>query len=170
MDYTFKDHLHNYACWTAARAVQRNFTTTKKIAKAIGTTDLMRIDELNISSAEEYDAFHRICCNQIIMYFKSKFNIDATYGRAAKIVAIYLKTSVIIRNSGKGTLASIIHPPIDRILLTNLHKEKENKKLGFDKINWTELKEDSYFELISKLRILKSDKFWELEEYWSVNN
>lgn len=168
MSYTFENHLHNYACWTAARAVQRNFTNTQNIVKAIETTDLMRIDELKISSAEEYDAFHRVCCNQIIKYFKSEFNIDATYGRAAKIVAIYLKTSVIIRNSGEGTLATVIHPPIDRILLTNL--DKEYKKLGFDNINWTALEEDPYFDLIVKLRTLKYEKFWELEEYWSIKS
>jgi hypothetical protein len=168
MTYTFKNHLHNYSCWTAARAVQRNFTTTKNIVRAIEATDLMRIDELNILTTEKYDAFHRICCNQIRRYFKSEFDIDVNYGRAAKIIAIYLKTSVIIRNSGEGILATIIHPPIDRILLTNLHKE--NPSLGFDKINWTALEEVPYFDLIVKLRTLKYEKFWELEEYWSIKS
>ena len=79
-----------------------------------------------------------------------------------------MKTSVIIRNSGDGKLASVIHPPIDRILLTNLHKKQPT--LGVNKINWTELEEEPYFELIEKLRTLKLDKFWKLEEFWNVKD
>lgn len=111
MDYTFEKHLHNYACWTASRAVQRNFTTTEIIVKAIESTNLKRVDELNIQSATDFDSFHRDCCNQLIRCFETN-KIRASYGRAAKIVAIYLKTSVVIRHSGEGKLAELAHPPI----------------------------------------------------------
>lgn len=169
MAYSFHDHIHNYACWTAARAVQRNFTTTEKIIKAIEASDLVHEDENNkIQTNEEFDSFHRKCCNQIKDYLESTYNIDTPYGRAAKIVAIYLKTSVIIRNSGKGDLARVAHPPIDRILLGNIHKV--NKNLGVGEINWTTIEEKPYFELIEKLRTLKLDNFWELEEFWNVRN
>ena len=168
MAYTFEKHLHNYACWTAARAVQRNFATTDKIIKAIESSDLIRVEELKIETATEYDRFHKVCCNQIIDFFKNQLDISASYGRAAKIVAIYLKTAVVIRYSGEGKLASITHPPIDRILLTNLHNN--HPELGVDKINWTKLDEQSYFDLISKIRILPLKNFWELEEYWDVSN
>ncbi len=166
MAYTFKNHLHNYACWTAARAVQRNFTTTQNIVKAIESSDLIRIEEINIQSAQDYDSFHRSCCNQLIQCFETN-KIAASYGRAAKIVAIYLKTSVIVRYSGEGTLSKLAHPPIDRILLTNLHKRYPT--LGVGKTNWTELKEESYFELIAKLRTLPFNKFWELEAFWNIS-
>lgn len=154
----FIKELYNYACWTAARAVQRNFTTTSNIIKAIESSDLMRIGEINIQSAEAYDDFHRSCCNQLIKCFETN-KIAASYGRAAKIVAIYLKTAVIVRHSGEGKLSELAHPPIDRILLTNLHKRYHALDVG--EINWTELKEESYFELIAKLRTLPFNKFWE---------
>ena len=89
MTYTFKTHLHNYSCWTAARSVQRNFSTTDKIIQSIEASDLMKIEELQIQSAIDYDGFHSRCCTQIIDFFKSRLNIDASYGCAAKIVAIY---------------------------------------------------------------------------------
>jgi len=169
MAYTFKTHIHNYACWTAARSVQRNFTNTQNIVKAIDATDLRRIEELNILSENEFDSFHRKCCKQLIDNFKITIPLQkVSCGRAAKILAIYLKTSVIIRNSGEGKLASIIHPPIDRILLTNLHKKQP--KLCVNKIIWTELEEVPYFELIEKLGTLKLDKFWEIEEFWNVRD
>lgn len=168
MAYTFENHLHNYACWTAARAVQRNFTTTNKIIKAIESSDLIQVKALQIATPAEYDRFHKICCNQIIDFFKNQLNATASYGRAAKIVAIYMKTAIVIRYSGQGLLASVAHPPIDRILLTNLHKK--HAELGVDKTNWTKLDEQSYFDLITKIRILPLKSFWELEEYWDVSN
>lgn len=166
MAYSFEKHLHNYACWTAARAVQRNFTKTSYIIRAIEASDLMKLESLKINSDEEYDKFHRICCNQLIDSFKKNCNIDATYGRAAKIVAIYLKTAVIVRYSGEGQLADVAHPPIDRILLTNLRKNFE--EVIPDKINWTKLDEKNYFDLIGELRKLSFEKFWQLEEFWSA--
>jgi hypothetical protein len=165
MAYTFEKHLHNYACWTAARAVQRNFTNTPNIIRAIETSALMQLDSHKVNSSEEYDVFHRKCCNQLIDYLKTECNIEATYGRAAKIVAIYLKTSVIVRYSGEGELSEVAHPPIDRILLTNLHRV--NKELNFLKRPWTQLNEMEYFELINKLRTFNLNKFWMLEEYWN---
>jgi hypothetical protein len=168
MSYSFAKHLHNYACWTAARAVQRNFTTTNKIIKAIESSDLVKVEELQIETADEYDRFHKVCCNQIIDFFKNQLNTTASYGRAAKIIAIYLKTAVVIRYSGEGKLARIAHPPIDRILLTNLYKK--HPELSVDKTTWTKLDEQSYFDLISKIRNLQLSSFWELEKYWDASN
>lgn len=168
MAYTFEKHLHNYACWTAARAVQRNFTNTPNIIRAIESSALMQLDSIKVNSSEEYDVFHRKCCNQLIDYFKNDCEIEATYGRAAKIVAIYLKTAVIVRYSGAGKLAEVAHPPIDRILLTNLRKQFNG--IVANKTNWTELDENQYFEVIIRLRTLPFKKFWQLEEYWSAND
>jgi len=165
MTYTFTDHLHNYALWTAARAVQRNFTTTKNICSAIGETDLRRlIDRNEIVTIEQFDNFHRQTADIIIKYLKS-IRISSTYGQAAKIIAIYLKTAVVIRDSGLGTIAKIAHPPIDNILLTHLHHKYRN--LGLKGVKWTQLTEKQYFDLINKLRTLDFDYFWELEQYWT---
>jgi len=169
MTYTFTDHLHNYAVWTAARAVLRNFTDTKNIKSAIEKTDLKKlINTKEVFTVERYDAFHRESANKIMLHFKSvdpDLGKKATYGRASKIIAIYIKTIIVIRDSGKSNLAKIAHPPIDRILLTNAHKDY--KYLGLDKINWTQLTENKYFEMIYNLRKLDFEYFWELEKYWS---
>lgn len=166
MDYTFPLHLHNFSVWTSARAVQRGFTTTTNIKIAIENTSLPTVVESNeLKNSEDFDTFHRECCNQIIQNFKTHDVPNVSYGRAAKIVAIYLKTSVIIKNSGQGILSKIAHPPIDNILLINL--DMNYKELGLSGIKWTQLTEDKYFELIEKLRNIPVEYFWELEKYWN---
>jgi len=165
MNYTFTDHLHNYAVWTAARASQRGFTTTDKIKFAIEATDLKGlINEKGQTSIKDFDNFHKKTGRTIIRQLKSK-GIDTTYGRAAKIIAVYIKTAIVIRDSGKSILAKIAHPPIDNILLTSLNKTSKN--LGLSGLRWTLLTEKEYFELIAKLRTLNLESFLELERYWT---
>lgn len=165
MAYTFTDHLHNYAVWTAARAVQRNFTDTSNIKASIeqiGLKGLVNSKE-NIT-LEEFDNFHREAANKIIKFLES-IGVRASYGQAAKIIAIYLKTSIVIRDSGLSTISKIVHPPIDSILLKGLHKKYPH--LGVFGIRWTQLDETNYFNLINKLRTLNLVFFWEIEEHWT---
>ena len=91
-------------------------------------------------------------------------SIELSYGRAAKIISVYIKTSVVIRNSGNGKLASVAHPPIDSILLERLKaKNKIDKKTK----KWTNLEQVDYRKLISELEHLKKENsFWTIEEFW----
>ncbi len=163
-DYNFYDHLHNYAVWTAARAVQRKFTKTKNIKSAIEATDLKELSQNPKSmTIEQFDNFHRITSHIIIEHL-NKLGIKASYGQAAKIIAIYLKTSLVIQDSGQSQISKIAHPPIDNILLTNLNRNFPS--LGLKGIRWTQLSEENYFSLIGKLRSLNLDSFWKLEKYW----
>lgn len=163
--YDIAKHIHHYAIWTAARAVQRGFTSTANIKLAINATELKEFSgqDENFTSLE-FDDFHRKTANKLIQSLIQR-GLKPTYGQAAKIIAIYLKTSMVLPNLGKGSLCSIIHPPIDRILLRNLHQC--HKHLGLNKINWTKLSEVEYFELIESLRQLDYNYFWELEEFWT---
>lgn len=164
--YSFSDHLHNYAVWTAARAVQRKFTTTSNIKSAIEASRLRDFAESlhEEMSSDEFDTFHRETAHAMIGFFNNH-NVQASYGQAAKIIAIYLKTSVITRESGAGNISRIAHPPIDNILLSRLNKEYP--KLIESKIRWTQLDESAYFSLMEMLRQLNFDFFWEIERYWS---
>ena len=169
MPYTFNEHLHNYAVWAAARAVARNFTNTANVKSAIEKTELRSLLDSNEKfTIAGFDQFHRETAGKIIAHLKyvdKGLEEKATYGRAAKIIAIYIKTAIVIRDSGMSNLARIAHPPIDRILLTNASKKHEN--LGLTMYNWTQLLEGEYFELIEKLRTIEFESFWEVERYWS---
>ncbi|MCX2982888.1 hypothetical protein EYC98_18660 [Halieaceae bacterium IMCC14734] len=104
----------------------------------------------------------------------TKMNVqNASYGRAAKLVNVYLKTMVVLIDPS-GEPAKLIYPPIDRILLQSLaaksDADEETKKF-FRRIKWTQLDEPEYFEVVGILRTLNGDRpFWIIEEHWNVTN
>ena len=97
--------------------------------------------------------------------------------RAAKLVAIYLKSMIVCGPDAGSKLAHIAHPPIDSILLKNI-SENINKydkfrclrdgKIG--KLSWTKLNEKQYFDLINTFRrfLNGSTPFWHLEKFWTI--
>ncbi len=172
MENDFIEYLHNYAVWTAARAAQRGFTTTKNINDAINTTNLRNlVNKDTIVSANAFDEFHKETCTKIIFHLKkvlqeSKGLVDkVTYGRAAKIVNIYLKTAVVIKDLGQSQLSKIVHPPIDSILLKKIGKEVST--FPFSKRKWTQMTEVEYFEVINEIRKIETKSLWKIEKYWS---
>mgnify|MGYP006135113607 FL=1 len=180
-NYDHTEHTHRFAIWTAARAAQRGFTTTKNIGQAIELTDLRRFSQSEKDmSAEEFDEWHKKQCHALMTYLNNQDkintqgnvvgNLQCSYGRAAKIIAIYLKTRVVIPKPN-DKLSSIIHPPIDAILIKNLYQNRKELKFNsvFKSLKWTQTDETEYFELIYHLRqIVKDAPFWKLEYYWRV--
>ena len=163
--YNLKQHVHNFAVWTSARAVQRAFTKTEMIRRAIEKSDLRLFSEsTDDCNQKSFDEFQRKCANQIIDSF-SKNNISCSYGRASKIIAIYLKIAVIIQYGNQNTRCSFIHTPIDSILLKALDKKLRINE--FKNIRWTTLDETNYWELINKLKSKYLPINWKLEEFWS---
>ena len=164
--YNFNQHKHNYAVWAAARAVQRGFTTTGNIKIAIEKSDLRQFSEdISYYSSEQFEKFHRVCSRQLINAFSDLNLADVSYGRAAKIISIYLKTSVVLTSKGECEKSKIIHPPIDSILLNNISKIEGLSNLKA--IRWTQLEEFGYWELINKLKSYFTKLDWTLEEYWT---
>jgi hypothetical protein len=177
-DYGIEKHRHNFGVWTAARAVQRGFagakfSTIKKAIEAAGIQSYLQ-DTKNLPTTKNaFEKVHRKWCDSI----RRSIGKDASYGRAAKIVAIYLKTTVVIPEQENRGFIRVIHPPIDSILLNGIADEKfEQHKINvkeFRRIRWTKLDKRKYFKLIQKLRQLNDDRpFWMLETFWrpGVNN
>src|SRR5260221_14533455 len=99
MSYTAEEHIHRYAVWTAARA-QRAFMTNENIKKAI---DKIKLKEevirfktsLSINSIE-FNDWHTKKCNELKDILSEIKNQKVSFGRAAKIINVYLKTSIVI--------------------------------------------------------------------------
>ncbi len=161
-NYNFNQHRHNFAVWTAARAVQRNFTSTENIAKAIEKSELRNfIESYKYISQTEFNDFHVKCAKKLI---KSLQVQKCTYGIAAKIIAIYLKTAWILYS--KGQFCENIHPPLDRVLITNFIKCNNIKEYKYKP--WTKLTQTDYWKLIEIIEKYNGSVDWKLERYWKL--
>jgi hypothetical protein len=95
--------------------------------------------------------------------------VETSYGRAAKLLAVYIKAMVIVAGAEQSPLALIAHPPIDRTLLKNLSFFYSRPKLRQNP--WTQLNKNDYYRIVNELRSLSVDQpFWMLEEHWPITN
>jgi len=180
MPYDLFEHRHRFSSWAAARATQRGraSATNKNLIDAIqhcGIVSFLRNDDTMSIDEATFKKHHRTWCRLIIDLLNRKRIADVTYGRVAKLVAVYLKSMVIVGPNSNSSLAFVAHPSIDRILLTNLSNAPEidnHIRECCSLINWTELDEQRYYDLIAQLRdCLRDDEpFWNLERYWTVTN
>ena len=173
IQYDTHEHAHRFAVWTAARAATRGMAggTTENIEKAIGMAKLRnfleaKVNEKNTLDFDSYFKVHDGFCKEIVRYF-NEIKLECTYGRAAKIVAVYFKTRLL--NLESHPLLNVIFPPIDSVLLKNLAKvfSSEMKNLAHKK--WTQFDLEDYKTTIQTITIwsVKNDlKFWEVEKYW----
>ena len=177
MPYNHFEHRHRFAVWAAARAAQRGFTDVETLRDAIESTTIRAfLEEKSNFDIDDtkFDSLHREWCNQIVTYLKNKELVKATYGRAAKLVAVYLKSMVVVAQVD-CRLARVAHPPIDWVLLKNMASTTalpSKDKPTWRKTRWTKLSESDYFALLQSFRsvIPESSEWWRLEEYWTVTN
>ena len=171
MTYSEYTHRHNFAVWAAARAAQRGFTNVEMLRDALEQSGIESFIE-KPSQESDFDNQHKLWCNSICDYLKEKGVQNVSYGRAAKLVNVYLKSMVVLNNISAKP-AAFIHPPIDRILLQNLAKktaDMETKK-RLKESNWTQLEEPEYFDLIGILKAINGNRpLWLVEEHWTVTN
>jgi hypothetical protein len=178
MSYDLFEHRHRFSSWAAARATQRNFTSVENLRDAIehsGIVTFLRDDDSISIDETKFEEQHKIWYRSIVDFLNSRGIAKVTYGRAAKLVAVYLKSMVIIGPNGNCSLSAVAHPPIDRILLKNLSCASEIEKsyrTDWRSINWTELDEQSYYKLISQLRgcLKVGEPFWSFERFWTVTS
>lgn len=167
-NYNQDEHSHRFACWTAATAVRRGNKNwnNAKIKEVIEKSKLRYIlflkQKINYSL---YSKTHEAICNMIINEFGEKY--FCSFGQAAKIVAIYLKTTLM--GNQDHPLSKIMHPPIDSVLLKNLSKVSEEFK-DFQNKTWTAFDVREYNEVLNKIRVWSDNNqtdLWEVEKYWS---
>jgi hypothetical protein len=176
MKYSHFRHRHNFAVWCAARAVQRGFAKTPVLKEALersGIVCFIKQYEDETISQEKFDQLHAEWCDSILQTWQEKNVKGISYGRAAKLIAVYIKSMVVV-NNGESNLSRVAHPPIDRMILQNISKDKliiHPNRPNWRAINWTELDKTQYLILICDFRnVLQEKPFWHLEQYWTITN
>lgn len=169
------NYVTTFASWCAARAAQRGFAESSIIIEAIYKSQLPNFEfVLNKSNLDGkyYSNWHNEVNQEICKHLKKHTNIKnkVTYGRVAKIIAVYIKTAHILGNP-KSKISKFAHPPIDRILLNNLAKKYPDLFKG-KYLVWTKLNKRQYQSIIESLKeVQKREKmnyFWMMEKYWTI--
>jgi hypothetical protein len=175
MNYSHFQHRHNFAVWCAARAVQRKFTKTPVLKEAIeksGVVEFIQKNEDGKISQEQFDKLHAEWCEAVMRTWGDKKVEGRSYGRAAKLIAVYIKSMVVVKN-GHSNLSEVAHPPIDRLILQNISKDKTfnyHNRQNWKALNWTEMDKVQYLQLIDDFRkVFRGKPFWYLEQYWSIS-
>jgi hypothetical protein len=150
----------------------------KNLREALEATDIRNVlaaPQTLEASAAEFNAMHQRWCSSICSNLKQHAVANVTYGRAAKLVAVYLKAIVIMSDACNSSLGHNLHPPIDRILLHGLASSKRltsPHQASWRSINWTQLDVSAYERLVDQLRDVIPDgtPFWTIEEYWEPSD
>src|SRR5579884_4153845 len=120
--YDLVEHRHRFSVWAAARAAQRKLkgATVDVLRDALEQSGVVAFINAPFPALTEqsFDEQHRALCRSIVHYLASR-GVTASFGRAAKLVAVYLKGTVVLDSNANPTLARLVHPPIDAILLRN---------------------------------------------------
>jgi hypothetical protein len=182
MPYKIDEHRHRFSVWAAARATQRGFSdvdTLRKALEACGVREFLATPNFGDIDATRFDAIHRQWCTSVMHFLKEVRIPNVTFGRAAKLIAMYLKSEVVLGPGSRTALARIAHPPIDGILLSNLAASSDvnsEHKRKWAKTKWTKLNEQQYYELMEQLRGVlghehgHEEPFWKLERFWTVTD
>ena len=97
-------------------------------------------EEKDISQSD-FDKHHESWCESIMQTWERDEIKGASYGRAAKLLAVYIKSMIVVRD-GQSKLSAVAHPPIDRMILKNISKDesiKHQNRGGWKEIKWTKM-------------------------------
>ena len=170
-NYTIEEHIHRYACWTAARAASISRFSNVEINQFIDKIDLRtKLIELKASSLSHtiYKEWFIKQVNAVLKNMKEYIPIkekgnkrNILFSIAAKVVSIYIKTAEIIPSGGTSSVSLFAFPPIDSYLLSGL---------GIKNKVWSTMEQEEFINLLDSLRNQHNDKpFWSLEFFWDLN-
>jgi hypothetical protein len=137
------NYLHHFGYWAAARAVHNPNNPgikTKQVKAAIEKIGLYHFIQ-QPKELKNFEKEHNELANKLIKELKLA---KQHFGLAAKIIAIYLKVTVIIPQRVSEDILKNIYPPIDA---KNLHKIN-----GFKNLKWTSLTEKEFDKAILELK------------------
>jgi len=171
--YDLEEHRHRFSVWAAARAAQRGLTSVDILREALercGIRDFLNPANLNDVDDGKFREQHEKWCGSIVGFLKKKRVSKTTYGRAAKMVAVYLKSMIVLGPQTQSSLSQVAYPPIDGRLLRNISQAGDvtcPDKDGLGKVKWTKLNRKDYYKLVERLRkcLPHGHPFWKLERF-----
>ncbi len=188
--YSHSEHIFRFAAWsasTAASAYKKCRFSVKIGSKILLDSDLYDYTKgfKILPKAEQFDELHKKLCYKIIYASKKSLPEERykhfSYGIAAKLLNCYFKSIYLMQfhsalDENIKSKISVIHPPIDRVLLMSLSKNNNEKIKSRDKFwkkmalrGWSKFQEDEYKAVINKIKEVQKEKnepLWMIEESW----
>ena len=111
---------HSFAQWTAHSALRNPGSPMKKgedVRSSLDSIDFALLFDTALGSIDESEFYdwHRKQVNRL-----RQNHPVLNYGWAAKMIAVYLKTTCYLAGFGRDGLDTVIHPPFDNILMTKM--------------------------------------------------
>ena len=148
---------HSFAQWATQSAVrsQGRGTTFPKSQENVNAylndVDLDRLFDRSLGLIEsiEFNDWHT---EQIAKLQACHPNISV--GWAAKMIAVYLKTTCYLAGFGRDGLDSVIHPPFDNILMMQIGEHLDSNNIVVSCRDGSQI---SDFKWVSNIRIKDTD-------------
>lgn len=113
---------HEYARWTVVSALRRGAIRSKSaIYSALIKVDFSPLFDLSLGVIDEneFSQWH----DNALTVLVGTAGLENQYGWAAKILNVYLKTTVYVAGLGRSGLIELVHPPIDTGLWGGLREQ-----------------------------------------------
>lgn len=194
VEYHPAEHRFRFAAWAASTAASRSRSVCSfRVSVGVRLLQQSDIRWLALGShwlpptRDAFDAEHERWCQFIKKRAKKseKTNIcgEFSYGIAAKLVNCFLKALFLqtmagppfemheFRNGKSGTTpAMFLHPPIDRLLLTEATRrsdpEKKHRWKELLDIGWSKFSQEDYHKAIQLVRETVGENLSQIEAYW----
>ena len=164
---------HEFARWATHSALRNPgapIKSRKDVYAALNVVDFNPLFDTNLGPIDnsEFMQWHGETVSKLMAWDKR-----LSYGWAAKIIAVYMKTTCYLAGFGREGLDRVIHPPIDNELMRSLKRaswiEPGIKKFLSPFNNITRTDEDAYFEIIVGLAFIAKERnctLFEVEQFW----
>lgn len=180
--YSIEKHKHLYAKWCAAAAYGRGL---------VGGGNALAFDLIEASGLgtvtgpehieENVDQWLIDFMEKIVDKAKNLGVTDFSFGRAQKLVNIYLKTVLVCGGHHQNPRVALLHPPLDlelfnglRTYLSRNRASLAEARLAFiaaQKRNrcWTKFSKEDYLAHIDAIKLLMAGRpLYQVEEHWEL--
>lgn len=193
--YSMLEHRHRLAVWAAGRAYSRKGSGhTMEVAQALiensglgaisSPEDLPEPSGMDAFTHQRIEAVRRASADiPQHNHWKSDelLSLECTYGRAQKLVNMYLKCKIVCAGFDDSDRVLALHPPIDDQLIKAIHRSRARcpaeTSARFNKewaaaqalgTAWTQFNQQTYDAYITAIRsFLAGRPMWQIEQFWN---